>query len=73
MLDDELYDDDVYDDDLTQLSAHDMEALVDELLATRQRAEELESENAKLTQQLMDVTQGNAPDTLVIHVSPEMW
>ena len=70
-LDDE---DDGYDeDDVGSLSQQEVEALVDKFFAARRRAEELESENAKLTQQLMEVTAKEAPETLVIHVSPEMW
>ena len=62
------------------LSHAEMERLLEKLLVSQKRTEELEAENAKLTQQLLDATKvgpdgklANAPDTLVIHVSPEMW
>ena len=53
---------------------HDVEALVDKYLQSRRRADELESENARLTQQLIELGKsGTCNDALVIHVSPEMW
>ena len=60
-------------DDVSRFSPQDIEQLVEKYLQSKRRADELESENAKLTQQLVDLSQHNAPDTLVIHVSPEMW
>jgi len=57
----------------THLSPGDVEQLVDKYMQTRRRAEELESENEKLTKQLVELSKGAPPETLVIHVSPEMW
>ena len=65
---------DPYDEDEEErLSAEDIEQLVEKYLTARKRADDLEGENAKLTQQLMEISQGQAPETLVIQVSPEMW
>ena len=64
------YEDD--EDEAARLSPQDVEQLVDKYLTTRRRADELESENAKLTQQLIEMGKSNQ-ETLVIHVSPEMW
>jgi len=68
---------DEYDDgeegEEERLCSQDVEQLVERYVVTRRRCEELESENAKLTQQLLECASGQAPDTLVIQVSPEMW
>jgi hypothetical protein len=53
---DEGYDDDD-DDDPSRLSPHEVEQLVEKYLHTRKRADELETENAKLTKQLMAMGQ----------------
>ena len=71
------YDDEDEDDpdDVSRLSPHDVEQLVEKYMQVRRRADDLENENAKLTQQLMELGQSSTcpPETLVIHVSPEMW
>ena len=62
------------EDELSRLSPRDVEQLVEKYLHSRRRAEELESENLKLTQRLIDLGKSDGcKDTLVIHVSPEMW
>ena len=67
-------DDDDDDDELDQLSSADVEQLVDKYMQARRRTDELEGENAKLTQQLMEMAHSETcKETLVIHVSPEMW
>ena len=69
----QVYEDDE-DNELANLSPQDVEQLVEKYLHTRRRADELESENAKLTKQLMEMSHSEqCKDTLVIHVSPEMW
>ena len=65
--------DDGDEDDEDRLSPQDVEQLVERYLITRKRADELEGENAKLTQQLLELAHGQAPETLVVQVSPEMW
>ena len=67
------YDEYDEDEDFSQLSAYEVEQLVDKYMQTRKRADELESENEKLTRQLVELAQKAPPETLVIHVSPEMW
>jgi len=68
----DMYDDGDEDDE-DRLSPQDVEQLVERYLITRKRADELEGENAKLTQQLLELAHGQAPETLVVQVSPEMW
>ena len=49
-----------------------VERLVERFLQQQQRIQQLSDENTSLTSQLMEM--GNkAHDTLVIHVSPELW
>jgi len=67
------WDDDGEEGEEERLCSQDVEQLVERYVVTRRRCEELESENAKLTQQLLECASGQAPDTLVIQVSPEMW
>ena len=72
-LDDGYGYDDEEEDDEERLSPQDVEQLVERFVSTRKRCEELEGENLKLTKQLLDIAHKQAPDTLIIQVSPEMW
>ena len=72
-LDDGYGYDDEEEDDEERLSPQDVEQLVERYVSTRKRCDELEGENLKLTKQLLDIAHKQAPDTLVIQVSPEMW
>ena len=54
------------------LSPGEVERLVERFLQQQQRIEQLQSENTKLTNELVEIGKGS-PETLVIHVSPEMW
>ena len=54
------------------LSPEEVERLVERFMQQQQRIEQLQTQNSKLTKELVEMGKA-APETLVIHVSPEMW